>query len=73
MRTELTAGAPAPTFEAMTDSGDTINLTDYRRAEGRPVLLPQRRHTGVYNSIMRLSGYARGDHREECRGFGRKP
>lgn len=36
MRTELTAGASAPTFEAMTDSGDTINLTDYR---GQKVVL----------------------------------
>ena len=26
MRTELTTGSPAPTFEATTDSGNTVNL-----------------------------------------------
>ncbi len=36
MRNELTAGAPAPTFEAMTDTGETINLADYR---GQKVIL----------------------------------
>ena len=36
MRTELKAGAPAPTFEAQTDSGETINLADYR---GQKVVL----------------------------------
>ena len=36
MRTELTTGSPAPTFEATTDSGDTVNLTDYR---GQKVVL----------------------------------
>ena len=34
--TELTTGSPAPTFEAKTDSGDTVNLADYR---GRKVVL----------------------------------
>ena len=36
MRTELTAGTPAPTFEATTDSGETVNLADYR---GQKVVL----------------------------------
>lgn len=36
MRTELTAGSPAPTFEAKTDSGDTVSLADYR---GQKVVL----------------------------------
>jgi peroxiredoxin Q/BCP len=36
MRNELTAGTPAPTFEATTDSGDAINLADYR---GQKVIL----------------------------------
>jgi peroxiredoxin Q/BCP len=36
MRTELTAGTPAPTFEATTDSGETVNLADFR---GQKVVL----------------------------------
>ena len=36
MRTELEAGTPAPTFEAKTDSGETVNLADYR---GQKVVL----------------------------------
>jgi peroxiredoxin Q/BCP len=36
MGTELAPGTPAPTFEATTDSGKTINLADYR---GQKVIL----------------------------------
>ena len=36
MRTELEAGTPAPAFEAKTDSGETVNLADYR---GQKVVL----------------------------------
>ena len=36
MGTELAPGIPAPTFEARTDSGKTINLADYR---GQKVIL----------------------------------
>lgn len=36
MRTELTAGTPAPAFEATTDSGETVNLADFR---GQKVVL----------------------------------
>jgi peroxiredoxin Q/BCP len=36
MRTELEAGTPAPTFEAKTDSGETVSLADYR---GQKVVL----------------------------------
>lgn len=36
MKTELKAGAPAPTFQAETDKGDLINLADYR---GQKVIL----------------------------------
>ena len=36
MGTELAPGTPAPTFEARSDSGKTINLADYR---GQKVIL----------------------------------
>ncbi len=36
MRTELETGTPAPTFEAKTDSGETVNLADFR---GQKVVL----------------------------------
>ena len=36
MGTKLTAGVPAPTFEAKTDSGEVVNLSDYR---GQKVIL----------------------------------
>ena len=36
MRTELETGTPAPTFEAKTDSGETVNLADLR---GQKVVL----------------------------------
>ena len=36
MVTELAPGTPAPTFEARTDSGKTVNLADYR---GQKVIL----------------------------------
>ncbi len=36
MGTELSPGTPAPTFEASTDSGETINLADFR---GQKVIL----------------------------------
>ncbi len=36
MGTKLTAGAPAPTFEARTDGGEDVKLTDFR---GQKVIL----------------------------------